>query len=500
MNCLEEKQINRETKLKKTICVTFATAFVMLFFCAWTSPLYLYNYGGDNAIFMLIGKGITEGKICYKELFDHKGPIMFFIQALGWKIAGRTGVWIIETIFTIVSVGLIIKICGLMSSKALLPLISTAAVYLYLFGGGDLCENYCMPFIYFCVYLTAKYCFTESTTHPPLYAFIYGICFGIIAFIRVNNAVVICSCILFVAIDLVINKSFKNLLLNLAAGLGGIVVITIPICIYFYRNDALYDMIYATFLHNWLYAQTVAHVSLFSSLKTFVEQIILFAPLIFSVIVWFKNFRKTNEKFSMAMFVTTCMCIVLMIFVNMSGHYFTPTVPVFTLAVAIRYPNFIIEDVRKEGVRNYINNKKMLPLLLVMFVYFLLSSYRAAIPIYKVYLTDIASDRYEEVQKCIQVIPENERDSVIGYEIATTWYLDSEITPCYKYYSMQHWWSTPQNDVNGDFVQYVESEHPLWLITPKNVEDEKLNAIIDNEYKLMTVGVYDYYRYCGEGK
>jgi hypothetical protein len=51
----------------------------LLIFAYGTSPLFIDNFGiSDSAIFLLIGKGITAGYIPYVDLFDHKGPVMFY--------------------------------------------------------------------------------------------------------------------------------------------------------------------------------------------------------------------------------------------------------------------------------------------------------------------------------------------------------------------------------------------------------------------------------------
>ena len=39
---------------------------------------------GDSSIFIFFGKAITLGKDAYRDYFDHKGPILFYINALGY--------------------------------------------------------------------------------------------------------------------------------------------------------------------------------------------------------------------------------------------------------------------------------------------------------------------------------------------------------------------------------------------------------------------------------
>ena len=497
MNCLK----NKKAGYKNCLLIAATTIVVMLICCAYTSPLYPYYYNGDNAIFLLLGKGITEGKTCYVDLFDHKGPILFFIEALGLTIGGRTGVWCIECLGALLSVAMIVKTCKELESKWIVPVLATAIVYLYLFGHGNLSENFSLPMIYVCLYFAAKYYKSEEVKHPPIYALIYGIAFGLLAFIRINNALIICAVVLCIIIRLIKNKQFGNLLLNLTAGAAGAVLVAAPICLYFYSKDALYDMFYCTFLYNLLYAGTSTHVSMFSSLKVFALYAALYAPVVFSTVVFALRLKKAPSAYHVAMLVAASLSLIMLAYSNIYDHYFTLAVPVFTLAVAAAVPNVnlnnAISELKKksDGKHNYL----LWAVLLVSVVYLPLSAYRTAAPIYKTYLTDIEYDRYSQVSSGASVIPEEERDSVIGYSIPPEWYIDSEILPCYKYYTMQKWWTTPHLDVYGEFLEFLETEHPLWIITRVNVDDQTVMQVLEDDYELVTENDYAcYYRYCGD--
>ena len=55
----------------------------LAFFSTTTSPLYPNNYGVDSAFYRVIGTSVIRGKTLYKDIWDNKGPVLFFIQALG---------------------------------------------------------------------------------------------------------------------------------------------------------------------------------------------------------------------------------------------------------------------------------------------------------------------------------------------------------------------------------------------------------------------------------
>ena len=52
-----------------------------------SSPLYATNFWTDTNIYFTIGRGMTRGLMPYRDLFDHKGPLLFILYALGAAIS-----------------------------------------------------------------------------------------------------------------------------------------------------------------------------------------------------------------------------------------------------------------------------------------------------------------------------------------------------------------------------------------------------------------------------
>ena len=57
-----------------------------------------YYPSHDYSIFAYIGQQILRGKMPYTELWDHKPPVIFYLNALGLKLAGGSllGIWLLE--------------------------------------------------------------------------------------------------------------------------------------------------------------------------------------------------------------------------------------------------------------------------------------------------------------------------------------------------------------------------------------------------------------------
>ena len=77
--------------LKRVIWALLTATLFLLIFSWSTSPLY-QTYGGDSPFFQIIGLGITQGKVPYVDLFDHKGPVPFFMNALVVLLHGHVKV------------------------------------------------------------------------------------------------------------------------------------------------------------------------------------------------------------------------------------------------------------------------------------------------------------------------------------------------------------------------------------------------------------------------
>lgn len=73
---------------------------VILLFAVQSSPLYPFNEWVDPNVFLTMGKAILSGKVIYRDIYDQKGPYIYFMHALCALIDGDGffGVYIMEVI------------------------------------------------------------------------------------------------------------------------------------------------------------------------------------------------------------------------------------------------------------------------------------------------------------------------------------------------------------------------------------------------------------------
>ena len=121
--------------LKKTgllwFCFLTATAFLLI--CSKSSPLYPMNDWVDVNCFLTMGKGLLNGMIPYVDLYEQKGPVLYFVYALV-ALLSRDRMWgqfLLEIITTGLYLFYSMKFAGLYLGKSkarYLILIALAAV------------------------------------------------------------------------------------------------------------------------------------------------------------------------------------------------------------------------------------------------------------------------------------------------------------------------------------------------------------------------------------
>jgi hypothetical protein len=477
---------NNKDDLRNLLILFGSFLATQFLFSIFTSPVFPYSYGDDSAIFSLMGKGVTEGKTLYNDLFDHKGPLIFLINALGHLLGGRMAIFVLQCLCGICAITAMYY-CG----KLLRPekryrsvaecfciFFAAFAVFIHTMQGGNLTEEYSVPFISIALYFIMKYALNagKNVQHPPVYAFVYGFCFAFLAFLRLNNALTVAAGVLPIIVFLLYKKEIKNCLLNLLFGLLGVAVVTVPIIIYFYCNEALEGMIGAAFLHNFQIMGEDGHTPVIYAPVLFFA---LYLPIIISAFLLVTHIiRKKTAEFVDWVFISILVVNALNLWVaNRFQHYFLVFVPV--------YIHFIH--------RYFVFEKRSLAKILILICtafqllyggYFFGSYVNA-------HLNGKAQARYESVSADMARIPEQEQDSVIGFMTRTEYYLFGDIVPCHKYYTLQEGWARINPQILVDFMDYLRSDsRPLWLFTDPTETNPVLLEILSEHYTLQFESEY----------
>lgn len=249
---------NNERQYKWFIAIySILNALIFLTICSKNSFLYVFNNWDDPNSFFTMGKGMANGAIIYKDLFEQKGPILYLMHAIAYIVSNRTfiGIFIFEIISFAVFLYFIAKIMSLYVRKIHIlwgiPLISFVILSSYVFIAGDSAEEFCLPLLAMSLYGFLDY---YKNTYPNKMSkkkvIINGIIAGCVLWIKYNLLGFWLGFAGFLCIGLLFHKKFKDAILTGVYFLLGMLIPTIPVLIYFAANGALYDLFQAYFFVN----------------------------------------------------------------------------------------------------------------------------------------------------------------------------------------------------------------------------------------------------------
>jgi 4-amino-4-deoxy-L-arabinose transferase-like glycosyltransferase len=123
------------------------------------SPLLYKTPNNDSSIFLYISREMLEGKLLYRDVFDHKPPLIFLINAAGLLLGGKGlwGVWFLELLS--LTAALVLAYLFLERFFGRLPALVACAAWLanlaFVHERGNLTEEYAYPFQFAALFLLA---------------------------------------------------------------------------------------------------------------------------------------------------------------------------------------------------------------------------------------------------------------------------------------------------------------------------------------------------------
>ncbi len=237
-------------------CVASSFVF-LLFFSQTLSPLYtIEKY--DSTVFKLMGQLILHGKIPYVDMFDHKGPMLYLIQALGqWLIPGRLGLFLLAVGGLSISIYFWYKSARLFTTplKSILTIFLSLITYYLYTEYGNLTEDWNIPFISIAYYILLSSLINQQLTNYLKNGCIVGLCLACSFFIRPNDAVAfigapICGTILW----LLKEKNYKEILKLVEGILIGFTIITTFFIVWFASHGAFSAFLYGLIDFNAKYS------------------------------------------------------------------------------------------------------------------------------------------------------------------------------------------------------------------------------------------------------
>lgn len=123
-------------------------------------PVLYHMPNTDASIFLLIGDKIRLGDLPYLDWYDHKPPLIFYLNALGLWLGGgsRWGVWGIELISisaaSLFGYAFLRRFFGVLTSVVSVGLFLLNLVFIH--QRGNMTEEYALPFQFAVIFLLSR--------------------------------------------------------------------------------------------------------------------------------------------------------------------------------------------------------------------------------------------------------------------------------------------------------------------------------------------------------
>ena len=235
------------------------TSFISITLVSTSSPLYPFNLWNDANLFFTVGRGIRSGLVLYRDMYEQKGPALYFIHAFCSLISDRTftGVWLLETGMCFVFITFAFKTVKLFikdtekNNTVFITLPVCALIYgSNMFHLGDSCEELCFPLLTVVLYLSLKALRNDKTLPSYKETLVMGLICGLIFWIKYNLCAFIIGTVIFYLIYTIVTKQIRKLFLSALLFLTGFILVSLPVLIYFAVNNALSDLFTVYFYNN----------------------------------------------------------------------------------------------------------------------------------------------------------------------------------------------------------------------------------------------------------
>ena len=209
----------------------------------------------DSGVFLYTGWRILNGELPYRDIWDHKPPVIFYINAAGLALTNnsRWGVWLLELVLVFfaawVGYQLIKKVFGLF--PAIFSLLLWLLSLVPLFQGGNFTTEYTLPLQFAALWLLYD---SDKSEHKDRRFFLIGLT-GALAFFTKQTAIGIwIAIIVSISIQELASGQFKQWFRELSYIFLGGISITAFMAIFFGAQGAFPQFWSAAFEYNFFYS------------------------------------------------------------------------------------------------------------------------------------------------------------------------------------------------------------------------------------------------------
>lgn len=344
---IEYKKMISRIKNKNSLSLLL---FVLLSFLFSSTSIYVpwsqkldYN---DSAIYKYIGYLITKGETPYLDAFDHKGIYFYFLNALGYSIHPKWGMWLIIWCGIAISMYLVLRI----SKKYLSDAYSVVAVLIFSsfisgsYWEGDIPDFFATVFNLISYNCLLNYVMKRDLTSKDI--FVTGCAASFSFWMKPNmilGTIIFCSIIL---IDSLIAKNYSFVWKCISFFTIGFIICTLPGLVWLFSRNALVTMVEDYFLFNTRYTSFYSELQYcLNAFSFFCKQPLVYASFIeilMVLILLIKNCKEIKKhEFSMLFVTGVITFIISLLHISSTGNSYKQYLLLLVPSLLLLYICFI---------------------------------------------------------------------------------------------------------------------------------------------------------------
>lgn len=468
------------------VCFAVLACVFVLVMSPSTSFLYHHPEVHDSAIFQVTGQRWLKGDLPYVDFWDLKGPYVFAVNALGYALHDSPrGVMLVQMAFLVASLLLLWRFFrDTFSIRSSSMLVGCVVVMLMQMECDNNVEIYVLPFLIVAFRGLYRWvdCYDGQLTrkHPPQMAVFYGACLALCLLNRLTDATGIGLGVLFVAMMLAARRQWADLLLNGCCFVCGMMLLLVPVWIYFHAHGAVGEWLDATMVTAAEYAtnSTPLKAAGLGGAVNFVKAFFPCYALVTVAALVFVKSQSRRLQAALWLFVAGGQ-LIWFLNSNRYAHYALVTVP-YVCVIAAELKRYIQDHHPKKWVVNGV--------AATGFAFFLMCFVHESLQAWHEMHSE--SPRYAIYEKMMHLIPANERQQVAIYNGAPCFYLYFNNHPPCRYLVMNDLTIAQMPSLKDHICEDLEKRQPLWMIVegfPTQIDDclmrfYVLHAMMENQH------------------
>lgn len=466
--------------------ISALTALIFLVLMSPATSMFNTVYGGDSAIFRVIGSSLRHGQELYIDVWDHKGPALFFIEWLGqFAYEGRLGIFAIQVIALTVALALTISI-----ARRFLSILATAAVVSLMLAvltftleGGNLSEEFSLPFIVFVLYGAVRVLTEDADPRGAREALLFaamGAAFAFVFFMRANNALPIVGIFGGMLIQLLLRR--EPVVKRFGVAVAGFLVVAGLFIGWFALRGTLDDMLNATFWFNLRYVEDAStRPKALAYAITIGLTILLTLAACIGQILRF-GFRRSTWALGAMLGATSAYAVVSP--ATSYAHYLMLILPMLSFGAVM-----LLHALRARATT------LVAALVLISSITAIVYQIPRAMRHYE--SVRVSEGAYEaQLVDALSTVPEHRRNEIFPWSLPATYYLMTDTLPSYKYFITQPWWGSIDPQVVEDSVEHIAQTRPEWVLVPvTGTSSDIMQQLLDRDYSSVEVtDLFELYR------